>query len=81
MSYCLKMSYANLEWSRHMSKVRKHGKETTDFECEVKHETDKAWLMLINDEEYWIPKSVSEYDEETGKITVDTWWAKKNELE
>lgn len=59
----------------------KREKEVIDFDCDVQHETEKAWLMLINDEEHWIPKSVSQYDAETGKITVEKWWAKKEGLE
>lgn len=41
-----------------------------EIDVDVKHETDKAYLVSDGDKEAWIPKSaVSDYCEEDGRIT------------
>lgn len=58
-------------------------------ECQVKRETDKAILVILEDDgdkEVWIPKSVihddSEIwkDEQSGELVVKTWFAEQEGL-
>lgn len=63
-----------------------YSKELISFDCECKNETDKAWLVVIDEEDYWVPKSIGEYtprnsdDAADGEIEVPTWWAEKEGL-
>lgn len=61
-----------------------YDKEPVMFDCEIKDETDKAWLVVIDEEEYWIPKSISQMERQGREvddvIEVPTWWAKKKGL-
>jgi hypothetical protein len=58
--------------------------EKLEFDVELKDETDKAWLVVFEDEEYWVPKSIAEWkpssDDVSGVIEVPTWWAAKEHL-
>lgn len=46
------------------------------FDCvELIHETELAWLMLIEDQEVWLPKSQCEFDEDDGTVLVPEWLA------
>ena len=38
--------------------------------AELLHETDKAWLLGINGEEVWLPKSLVEYDVQDNVVTL-----------
>jgi len=39
-------------------------------------ETDKARLLLIHDDEYWVPLSViEEIDNDALTVDIHTWWA------
>jgi len=56
-------------------------------ECLVKHETEKAYLVEYEEEEYWLPKSQiveEESDEiqlgETVTISVKRWLAEEKGL-
>jgi hypothetical protein len=60
-------------------------KKTTLVDLKVdewKHETDKAWLFVIEGADVWIPKSIGEFDPEDdeGVVTVPEWWAIEEEL-
>lgn len=47
------------------------------------HETEKAVRLRIDNEEYWVPKSVLEDwpdEDEIGDVLVQRWWAEQNEL-
>lgn len=55
--------------------------------CLAKHETEKAYLVLYEGEELWLPKSqiVEESSEEiqigeTGTIAIKEWLAKEKNL-
>lgn len=48
--------------------------------CDIIKETEKAWLILHNDEETWIPKSVGQWDERTDTMEIDSWFANKEGL-
>lgn len=50
-----------------------------DFVGEIIHETELASLFLIDDEEFWIPKSVYQ-DNRDGSYTVPEKWAIKEEM-
>lgn len=55
--------------------------EIVDVDYEViKHETDKAWLFVINTKDVWIPKSVGELDTDAKSVAVPTWFAVEHEL-
>lgn len=61
--------------------------ETTDLGCEdVKAETDKALLCVIDGEEHWVPKSQIHDDSpvykkgQSGTLIVTAWWANKRGL-
>lgn len=58
--------------------------EPVMFDCEVKDETDKAWLLVVDEKEYWVPKSIGQL-EHNGKdvddvLLLPTWWAEKEGL-
>jgi len=45
------------------------------------HQTDKAVLFDVGDEEVWLPKSQIESIDETGKnVTIPVWLATEKEL-
>ena len=56
----------------------------SSFDCELKDETDKAYLVVIDDEDYWVPKSICTLDLSSnkvdGELNVQTWWAEKEHL-
>lgn len=54
--------------------------ETNEFDAELMNETEKAWLFDIGDEEYWIPKSIGQWnpsarDPSSGTIELPNWFA------
>lgn len=55
--------------------------EMVDIDCEIVDETDRAYLVAIDDNEFWVPKSLSEWEEKSNKIdgtlTVARWFAEK----
>ena len=62
----------------------KYNNELVTFDCEVKDSTDKAWLLVIDDKEVWVPKSIGQLEHD-GKIVDDvllvpTWFAEEEEL-
>lgn len=46
---------------------------------EVKHETDKAYLFIISEEEFWIPKSQVRHME-ADLFIIPRWLAEKKGL-
>lgn len=61
--------------------------DTAEFEeISVLKETEKAILVEIEGEEFWVPKSVIHEDSEVfeenteGTLIVKLWWAEKNGL-
>jgi hypothetical protein len=42
---------------------------------DIAHETEKAWLFIIDGEEQWIPKSIAELDEDSKTVTIPERWA------
>jgi len=52
------------------------GKIIEDIDYErIKHETDLAWLFVINGKDVWIPKSVGELDVDEKQVAVPYDWA------
>lgn len=52
-----------------------------DVNADLKHETAGAFLICTEDgKDLWVPKSLSEYDEEEKVITVPMWFAQKEGL-
>ena len=60
-----------------------YSKELFDVDCELKNETDKAWLIVVEgDQEFWIPKSIGEWnptsaDKVSGEMTLPEWFIDK----
>ena len=62
--------------------------ETIEIACEVRRETDKAWLVFDGVQEVWIAKSqISDYTEDTGlfgtkvcSIFIPVWLATEKGL-
>jgi hypothetical protein len=48
-----------------------------DFD-EIKKETDKAWLVTIEGEDYWFPKSLCRLDDSS--IVIPIWMAEDKGL-
>ena len=50
-----------------------------EVDCDLKYETDKAYLIVKGDQEYWLPKSQVETDctvpQNGGTIYVPEWLA------
>lgn len=42
---------------------------------EIRHETDKAWLVFDGAREGWVPKSQAEYDASDKTFTMPLWLA------
>lgn len=47
---------------------------------EIVNETEKAWCVLINDEEVWLPKSQVEMYEDDYVVVVPEWLMKEKGL-
>lgn len=65
----------------------KNDDETFEVDdCEAIHETEKAVLIKLDDEEWWVPRSVICEDSEVansgdeGTLTIKRWWAEKQGL-
>lgn len=58
--------------------------EMIDFSCELKDETQLAWIVVIDEEDYSVPKSISTWtpssNDVDGTIAIPTWWAEKEGL-
>ena len=50
------------------------GEDVISFEGEIEHETEKAWLLVIDGEKHWLPKSQCELVD-GGTILVPEWLA------
>ena len=48
--------------------------DLTDIAAELRHETDKAWLIFDGDKEVWLPKSQVENNGD-GTFTMPEWLA------
>jgi N-acetylglucosamine-6-phosphate deacetylase len=49
-----------------------------DIAVELKHETDKAYLVTDGSKDAWLPKSQCEYAD--GIVTMEEWLAKDKGL-
>lgn len=63
----------------------RYDRELVTVDCELKDQTDKAWLVVIDDVEYWCPKSIGEFtaqsdDGVVGELEVPTWWVEKENI-
>jgi hypothetical protein len=47
-----------------------------DFAAEIRHETDKAYLLFDGTKEGWVPKSQTE-NHNDGTFTIPQWLAEK----
>jgi len=62
--------------------MAKAKRATVRIETTLIHETEKAWLFLIQDEEVWIPKSQGQWElhddaESDGTLELNKWFAEK----
>lgn len=56
--------------------------ETDDFGYDrIVKETDKAFLLSIDGDKVWIPKSQCEIDKDRKLITIPLWLAEEKEME
>ncbi len=59
---------------------------TVSFDAKCIRETPKAILVVIEDDEVWVPKSVVHDDSEVyeegheGTLVLHEWWARKEGL-
>lgn len=64
--------------------MAKYDNDTVDFECELKDETDGAFIVSIEGEDVSIPKSISQWHPQRNKIDgvieIPTWFARKKGL-
>ena len=44
------------------------------------HQTDRAWLLMIDGYETWFAKSMCDIDEEASTIEVPRWIAEEEDL-
>lgn len=51
-----------------------------EYPCEFKRETDKAYLVDIDGEKIWFPKSQSELSEDKDCIFISEWIAQQKGL-
>lgn len=59
-----------------------YDQETYTIDCDLKEETERAWLVVIEDDTYWIPKSIGEWnptspDKVSGEMTLPEWFIDK----
>jgi hypothetical protein len=57
--------------------------ESIQFHCTIKHETRKAVLIIVDDKEIWLPKSMVQLDmvgDDTAILSIPEWLAKKHRL-
>lgn len=50
-----------------------------DFAAELRHETDKAYLLFDGFKEFWVPKAHSENNGD-GTFTIPQWLAEEKEI-
>lgn len=51
----------------------------TDIAAELRHETERAYLIFDGDQEIWLPKSQAERNTD-GTFTLPEWLAKEKGL-
>jgi mannose-6-phosphate isomerase-like protein (cupin superfamily) len=49
--------------------------DLVDIGVELKHETDRAWLVFDGAKEVWVPKSQAELSEDQKTLTMPEWLA------
>lgn len=55
--------------------------EVQEYEyAEMKAETDRAWLLTVENEDIWFPKSQCEVDTKRKTIDVPNWIARQKGL-
>lgn len=55
--------------------------ELVDLEVDIlKYETPRAYLLIIDGKEVWLPKSQVAYSDDDKKITLPEWLAIEKEL-
>lgn len=46
-----------------------------DFAAALKHETEKAFLVNDGDKDFWLPKGMTENNNNDGTFTIPEWLA------
>lgn len=49
--------------------------DVVDIAGELRHETDRGYLIFDGAKEVWLPKILFEHDEEEGVFTMPEWLA------
>lgn len=60
------------------SAIEVNGKAAFRIQAELKHETDKAYLLNCEGDEKWIPKGVCRFNPATNTVDIQDWWYGKN---
>lgn len=63
----------------------RYDKDTVEFDAELKHSTDMAYLLVIDDKDYWVPKSVGEWTPKTedgvvGIVELPMWFVEEHSI-
>lgn len=53
--------------------------DLVDVAIELRHETDRAYLVFDGDKEVWLPKSLAELNTD-GTVTIPEWLAHREGL-
>lgn len=54
--------------------------DLVDIACEIKRETEKAYLIFDGDKEVWLPKSQVEWDQDAKTMAMPEWLATEKGL-
>ncbi len=54
--------------------------DLVDIACEIRRETEKAFLIFDGDKEVWIPKAIGEWDQDSKTMAMPEWIAKDKGL-
>lgn len=62
------------------SKSKREEKYTVS--CSYVHDTEAAWLLLIDDVKHWLPKSKVDYDKDgnPNQVSIPQWLIEENDI-
>jgi len=60
--------------------MKKGNSDVVDIAGELRHETERAFLFYDGKETVWLPKSLCEWDQYSGTITLPEWLAMEKGL-
>lgn len=57
-----------------------HDSKLVDIAAEIRHQTDRAFLIFDGAKEVWVPKALVEYDTRDKVCTMPEWLAMREGL-